>query len=346
MGKIYTYFFVVLCCLLGSLKTTGQVVSVTNPTNTTPNLAATYTSLANAITALNGITAISGPVVITLNPGNPQTTPAGGYSINFTATTTAVNNVTITGSGNTVTAFTPQVSGTLTDAIFKLIGVDYITIQGFVMQENPSNTTTTPGTNNMTEWGVALLLSSTTNGAQNNTIQNNTISLNRTYTNTFGIYSNTRHSATVIATEVFISNGTTAPNVSNRIYGNTISNVNMGIALIGSGVDAYMDRSNDIGGSSALTGNTLSNWGGAAAISGYIANSGTCYGILIKNQKAENVSYNTLTSASISGTAVSVRGIYKDFATSNPSGAFTSTISNNSISITNLFTSGDRKSVV
>lgn len=340
MGKIYTYFFVVLCCLLGSLKTTGQVVSVTNPTNTTPNLAATYTSLANAITALNGITAISGPVVITLNPGNPQTTPAGGYSINFTATTTAVNNVTITGSGNTVTAFTPQVSGTLTDAIFKLIGVDYITIQGFVMQENPSNTTTTPGTNNMTEWGVALLLSSTTNGAQNNTIQNNTISLNRTYTNTFGIYSNTRHSATVIATEVFISNGTTAPNVSNRIYGNTISNVNMGIALIGSGVDAYMDRSNDIGGSSALTGNTLSNWGGAAAISGYIANSGTCYGILIKNQKAENVSYNTLTSASISGTAVSVRGIYKDFATSNPSGAFTSTISNNSISITNLFTSG------
>ena len=52
----------------------------------------------------------------------------------------------------------------------------------------------------MTEWGVALLYASTTNGASNCTIQNNVISLNRTYQNTFGIYSNSTHSATAPTT--------------------------------------------------------------------------------------------------------------------------------------------------
>ena len=95
----------------------GQV-TVTNPANTTPNLAATYTSLANAITALSGITSISGPVIITLDAGNPQTAPAGGYVIQFTATTTAANNITIAGTNNIITAFAPQTTGNINDAIF------------------------------------------------------------------------------------------------------------------------------------------------------------------------------------------------------------------------------------
>lgn len=68
------------------------------------------------------------------------------------------------------------------------------------MLENPANTTTAAASNNMTEWGVAVLYASTTNGAQNITIQNNTIDLDRTYQNTFGIYSNSTHSATSVTT--------------------------------------------------------------------------------------------------------------------------------------------------
>ena len=68
------------------------------------------------------------------------------------------------------------------------------------MQENAANATTAAASNNMTEWGVALLHVSVTDGAQNNTIQGNSISLNRTYRNTFGIYSNGRHTATSITT--------------------------------------------------------------------------------------------------------------------------------------------------
>ena len=139
MKKIYLLVFTLLAFVGVSF---GQV-TVTNPANTTPVLAATYGSLAAAITALNTITAISGPVIITLDPVNPQTAPAGGYAIQFTAVTTLANNITIAGSNNTITAFTPQAAGNLNDAIFKLIGVDFITIQNFTMQENAANVTTT-----------------------------------------------------------------------------------------------------------------------------------------------------------------------------------------------------------
>ena len=50
----------------------------------------------------------------------------------------------------------------------------------------------------MTEWGVALLYVTTTDGAQNNTITGNTIDLNRVYQNTFGIYSNSTHTQTAV----------------------------------------------------------------------------------------------------------------------------------------------------
>ena len=59
------------------------------------------------------------------------------------------------------------------------------------LQENDGNTVTAAGaTNTMTEWCIGLFYTTLTNGAQYNTIQNNTISLNRNYINSFGIYSN------------------------------------------------------------------------------------------------------------------------------------------------------------
>ena len=157
----------------------GQVtVTVTGESNTTPALNASYSSLASAITALNSVTAFSGPVVLTCATGT-ETAPAGGYAINFTGATSSTNNVIITTAGTvTITAPNPQTSGSLTDAIFKIIGSDWVTISGFTMLENASNTTTTPS-NNMTEWGVALLNATASNGAQNCTIQNNIITTNK-----------------------------------------------------------------------------------------------------------------------------------------------------------------------
>ena len=334
MKHVFKRFLSILTCSIISFNSQGQV-TVTNPANTTPNLAATYTSLENALTALNTITAISGPVTISLDAGNPQTAPVGGYVINFaTITNTATSPVTISGSGNTITAFSPQASGLLTDAIFKIIGADYITIQNFIMQENSSNTSATPASNNMTEWGVALLYKINTNGAQNNTIQNNTISLNKVYVNTFGIYSNVRHNSTVVGTTADIINATTAPNKGNKVYGNSVSNVNMGITFIGSSNSAYMDVGNDIGGNTSTLGNAISNWGSNGVSSGYVSNSGCYHGIFVSNQKNETVVFNIIVSAALSGITAPIRGIYKAYGNTSATGNFVSEIKNNTITLT------------
>ena len=311
----------------------------------TLNIPGDYPTLADAVTALNTQGVGAGGVTLNLLAGNPETAPAGGYVIGGTGslvltTTSSGNTVTIQGNGNTITASGALTVGALNDAIFKLIGADWITVTGFTMQENPANTTTTPASNNMTEWGVALLHVSTTDGAQDNTIQGNTISLNRAYTNTWGVYANNRHSATAVTTTEDVTNNTTGPNSRNRVYGNEISNVNMGVAFIGTSAAANQDVGNDVGGASALTGNTISNWGGAAAASSYVSNSGTSYCIFMNHQTGDSVSYNTLTSAATSGTSVTFRGIFKAYTATAPTGTFTSTITNNTVTMTSGFTSG------
>ena len=183
MRKLYFLLLTVLFAASANAQLTG-----------TKNIPGDYADLATAITDLNTQGVGAGGVTLNLLAGNPQTAPAGGYSI--TATGTVANQITLQGNGNIITASGALVVGALNDAIFKLIGADHVTLTGFVMQENAANTTTAAASNNMTEWGVALLYATSTDGAQNCTIQNNTIDLNRTYQNTFGIYSNSTHSAT------------------------------------------------------------------------------------------------------------------------------------------------------
>ncbi|MCX6324985.1 MAG: Ig-like domain-containing protein [Sphingobacteriales bacterium] len=327
--------------MMVTLGANAQVVSVTNPGNTTPALSATYGSLALAITDLNTRTAISGPVTITLNAGNPQTNPAGGYSISPILTGASnTNRVTIAGSGNTITAPNPAgTAGNLNDAIFKIIGSDFITISGFVMNENVLNTTTTAASNNMVEWGVALLYASTTNGAQNNIIENNTITLNRTYQNTFGIYSNSTHSSTAPTTNVTATT-TAGGNSGLKIYGNTISNVNEGIVVVGPTAAADFNTGIDIGGAGGAQANTISNFGTTGTISGYANVSGTVYGILMRNSIGFNISFNSITSSVGGVTSGTLRGIYNVSATNTPTGTYTNTINNNTIALTYGVASG------
>lgn len=306
-------------------------------TNSGSGLAPTYTSLANAIAALNAAT-MSTPVVITLS-GN-ETAPSGGFAITQLGGT-AVASITIQGSSSTITASAAQVAGNLNDAIFKIIGGDYITLQNFTMVENAANTTSAVATNNMTEFGVALFYASLTDGAQHNTIKNNFISLNRIYYNTFGIYSNTRHSATDVITvaEVTAASGS---NSFNKVYGNTISNVNMGVVFIGAGTTiAAIDDGNDIGGSSIATGNTVNNFGGGAALSLYVSMTLNDYGIYTNQQINDNISFNSITSASdLATTTVSVGGILKNYSVANPVGTITTNINSNTVSITDAPTTG------
>ena len=305
------------------------------------NIPGDYATLALAITDLNTQGVGVGGVTLNMVAGNPETAPAGGYVVGGTGslvltTASSSNTIRIVGNGNIITAPTPQASGILVDGIFKMIGADWTTITGFTMLENASNTTTAFATNNMTEFGVALFYATLTDGANNNTIQNNNISLNRTYANTFGIYSNTRHSAIAPTTPAEIT-AASGSNSFNKVYTNSISNVNYGIVFIGAGTTiAAIDNGNDIGGTSTATGNTLTNWGGiGVTTSSYTSLTVANCGINLNQQIGDNVSFNSITSFPNGSTGtISIVGIFKAYSLASPTAAtFVSSINSNTITV-------------
>lgn len=321
-------------CLMFFLFLSAFVSQAQVTTNGGSGLSATYPSLASAITALNSAT-ITSPVQITLT-GN-ETAPAGGYVI--TAEGTTLNQIVIAGSSSTITAPTPQTAGALNDAIFKLVGADWVTIQGFTMLENTANTTTAAGTNNMTEWGVALLYASTTNGAQNNTIQNNTIDLNRTYQNTFGIYSNSTHAANTVTTSA-TATGANGGNHNLKINTNSITDVNIGILVIGPTAAADHNNGLEIGGGTTVVGNSITNYGTTGTFSGYANVSGSVNGILVRNTKNFFIGHNTITSSNGGVTAGTLRGIFIPAFTNAPTGTIVNEINANNISLRSGIASG------
>lgn len=294
-----------------------------------------YPSIDAFVIDLNAQGVGVGGVTLVVPSGYSETAPVGGFAI--TATGTAGNPIQIVGGGlpqPVITANAGLTSGALNDAIFKLIGSDYVTIANLELRENALNTTTAAATNNMTEWGIALLYASLSDGAQNNQIVGNTIVLNRTYLNTFGIYSNTRHSSTAVTTSAEVTSAS-GSNSFNTVYGNTISNVNYGIVFIGAGTTiAAIDNGNDIGGTSISTGNIITNWGGGAALSGYISLTGNNYCIFVNQQINDNISFNTIISGALT-TSVTVGGILKNYTAGQPTGTISTTINNNTVTLSN-----------
>jgi hypothetical protein len=321
MKRFIPLLFAIVICSMAHAQVSGTL-----------NIPGSYPTLADALNDLNTNGVAPGGVIFNLLPGNPQVAPSGGYTIT-TLTGSSSSTIVLEGNGNTVTAFTPQSTGILNDAIFKIIGADYVTIQGFVMQENSANTLTAAVANNMTEFGVALFYASQTNGAKYITIQNNTIQLNRSYQNTFGIYSNVRHSATNMTTTAAITSAGGAHDYT-HIYGNTITNVNHGIVIIGSSTPAYENNGIDIGGTSTTTSNTISNFGTTPTYSAFVGTASAVTGININSCLNTNISYNSITSSNGGMTVTgNIYGIYVITSGYVSSGSYFNTINFNSISI-------------
>ena len=67
MKNLFALFALLLVVFLLTGSANAQLsVTVTNNTNTTPNLAASYASFAAALADLNSVTAMTGPVTLTL----------------------------------------------------------------------------------------------------------------------------------------------------------------------------------------------------------------------------------------------------------------------------------------
>lgn len=217
------------------------------------------------------------------------------------------------------------------DGIWSINGTDNITIDGIDLNDNNTTNATV-----CMDFGYGIFKLSSTDGAQNNTITNCTITLNRVNvaagtgvtaflpgSNGIIMLNGVRNAATV----PLAAGGAAGANSNNKFYSNTIQNCNTGIALSGlAAVSPFTDADtgNDIGGSSAATGNTIINFGGGAAAVQAAA------GIVINNQWGVNASYNTINNNNGSGVnhVAILRGIY-----GLPSTSASATINNNTISV-------------
>lgn len=283
MRKVYALLVGVFAFFISQAQVTG-----------TKTIGVDYPTLAAAVSALNSSGVGSGGAVINVPAGYAETAPSGGFVIGssvLNASLSSTNQLIIQKSGSGVnpllTAYTGGTS-LYSDGIVTLAGADYVTVDGIDVQENAANTG-----NAKMEWGYGLVNLNATgslDGAQYNTIKNCKITLDKTNVNgTFGI--STQHLVPLGSTFLTLtSSGDTHSN--NKFYGNTISNVSYGVMLFGfsdSSPYALYDQGNDVGGSSAATGNTMTNLG--------LNSNWDCIGVQAAYQNNFNVSNNSIDNA-------------------------------------------------
>ncbi len=306
-----------------------------------------FPTVASAVTYLNanGVSG-AGTIQFDVAAGHTETAPATGILLNGvgtpgnlatgTATTPIVFKKNGSGANPKITAPLWAAGGN-TNGIVKIIGGDYITFDGFTLEENPGNTVTATGaTNTMTELGFGLHLGSGTNGARNNTIKNCTITLNANFPNSIGIFSSSSSSATNTALAASSSAGT---NSFNAIESNTISGVAYGIYFICQpNTAAVTETGNVFGGSSAGLGNTITFGNATVSTAVWSRFSSTVIGgIVYRNGANMTAEYNSVTSLPLVYAQSICSGITVSSGTAPVGVVYSASISNN---IINLISNG------
>ena len=255
--------------------------------NTSSTSGTNYTNFRDAITDLN-IKGTSSPVTFSVNSG--QTFQEDAPAIFASGTTTDAIQFVKSGSGNNP-VIKPTGGASPIDAGITISGGDYIIFDGVDITE---------ALGSAVEYGYYIVSASKTNGAQNNTIKNTSISLNKTNTSSFGIYQSAKYDPTHVNTDA---------NNYNKYYNLTIKNVYGGIYLLGYNASNY-----DIG---CEVGNMLSsssfNSIGDSKTANDIGGSGTgAYGvgIRIKNQNSIKVYNNEVSNVFTSGSDSKAIGIF------------------------------------
>jgi hypothetical protein len=258
-----------------------------------------YATIEAAITALNA----SG-----VGPGGVSFNVVAGHTETFTSPTKGI--ITATGTSSDPIVFrksglgiNPKITAgtgtsTTTDGIIKIAGGDYITFDGIDVAEKATNTSSTT----RMEWGYALVKASATNGAQNNTIKNCTITLNKSNTASVGVYGG-NHIATSAASQLTVT-ALSGSNSNNTIENCQVTNSYIGISLNGfndpttpysyydmNNIVSFCSISNYCGGSSGNGIITIYN-GNIKILNDTITggtSSGTIYGINISTATSQNI---------------------------------------------------------
>ncbi|MBL7915476.1 MAG: hypothetical protein JNL49_10570, partial [Bacteroidia bacterium] len=318
------WFTALILVSVFGLNATAQIV-VSGGTGATAG--SPYGTIGAAISAINTGGALTGPVTVDIPAGYTETLTG---KVTLTMTGTVTNTITIQKSGAganpvftsyTGTVATPSV---IADGFFVLAGCDYVTIDGINLQEAAGNTTTTT----VMEYGFGLFKASATDGCQNNTIKNCTITLNRISNTSWTAPGHNGSTGIAVLNGLNTAAGAvtvtaaSGSNSFNKIYSNTIQNCNAGIVFVGFGAASpylfgsggFGDSGNDVGGVASGTGNTVLNFGGGAA-----TNPAT--GIFANNQWGMNCSYNTVNNNDGAGVnhATTLRGIFLNASSTSAS---------------------------
>jgi|GEM_PF-1032067 len=261
-----------------------SAVSFAQPLTGVKTIPGDYPTVAAAIAALNSSGVGAGGVTFNVNAGHNEAFPNATAGRITTATSSASNPVVFqkSGTGNNPSIRAAAGGGTM-DAIIVFNGSDYITFDGIDLLESGTNANTTT----MMEWGFAILKTSPSNGAQNITIRNCTITLNKNNPDSKGIYSANHTVANFNAIPV---NNITGTNSNLKIYNNVINNSYMGIHVSGHNATfpyTFYDQNVEIG---VDGGNSISNVGGAPIDS---------YGIYVRRVNNLKLANNTVTSTTI-----------------------------------------------
>lgn len=271
---------------------------------TIPTSGGNFNSFTDAINYLN-LNGISGSVTFNVIAGetfteSPQTIITTGTladPIIFQRSGAGANPIFLASNG----------TGT-TDGAFTINGADYITFDGINITDNPSNAT------NATKMEYAYLIknSSSIDGAQNISIKNLTISLDRANTGTYGIF----QSAANVPTAASGSN-------SNNVYDNiSVQNSYRGIHLTGNSAfpDALCEIKNcTIGAASA------NDIGGAVATQTFGIRSTSSSGIKIHHNVVRNITANTTVDGILLEVAQGNSEIYNNTVSSIRNGGTAST---------------------
>nr|HPI55168.1 hypothetical protein [Chitinophagaceae bacterium] len=312
------------------LRTTQAQITITGGSNA--SLGSPYSSLSNAITALNAGGPLTAPVLVSVPAGYIETL---NNKIILTQTGTLSNSIQIqkngVGANPKLISYVgiDPIPSSISDGFFVLAGADYITIDGLDLEESSLNTTATT----VMEFGYGLFLNSNTDGCQHNTIKNCTISLNRIQTANW-LNPGFNGSTGIVSLNAFYhTTGPVAPlssqgsNSFNTFHANTIRQCIAGLSLIGyisPSPFTLSDASNDIGGSSLSTGNTIIEYGnGSLAFAA---------GIYLSGQYNPNCSFNTINNNLPSGVNHQglLDGIYINGVAGNPVQCNSNSVSLNS----------------
>ncbi len=230
--KLVKNVFLVILGIFLSTASFAQGLSGTLTIDPAGSGASNYTTFKAAIDSLNSKGVGSGGV--TFNVAAGATFNETGRLL-LTATGTAANPIVFQKSGVGASPIIVPAAGIIAapgtlgssrgDAALTIYGSDYVTIDGLTFQDNVAYTGA-----QKTDYGI-FLAKTATNACKNVTIKNNTVTLDRTVTNSIGIFlSNTD---TAGAGQTVTARTGRSENIT--IQNNTVYNVHSGIYTNGYG---------------------------------------------------------------------------------------------------------------